>query len=80
MRRVCFALALLLISSGAHAKDYHAVGSICMPTEYTGGQITKRTTCLVWHDYPSRSGIREDGIKADRLIPALRTVGQAAPK
>lgn len=84
MRRLHVALALLLISSGAQAQEYHAVGSICSPTI----ESFKEPVCTIWYapvGHWPRKSFHEDivwanNLKTNRLVSTPHTIAQAAPK
>jgi hypothetical protein len=92
MRRLCLALAFLLIGSVANAQNLiPADGAICLPAEYTDGQLIRATACYPWFSYPSSSPGKgettgqskktepEQKTKADRLVPARPASAEAAP-
>lgn len=84
MLRTAIALALLLISSGARAEEYHPIGSICEPTK----EADKRPVCAIWYApvgyWPAKSFHEElpweNRLKGDRLVPLDSVTAQAAPK
>lgn len=96
MRRICFALAFLLFfCSGAHGQSKIPVlASVCLPTEYTDGQVTRNALCVHVLDYSPQSygkdrtaephekpeTVTVKETKADSLAAPRPVTAGAAPK
>ena len=84
MPRALIALALLLMSSGTRAEEYHVIGSVCEPTKEAG----KGPVCATWYapvGYRLAKSFHEElpwenRLKGDRLVPLNSVTAQAAPK